>query len=227
MKLLVVEDEHRVATAIKEGLEQESYAVDIEHDGGDGLRAALVGEYDLIILDIMLPTMSGLEVCRQLRAAKIHTPILMLTANGQDKDVVSGLNNGADDYLIKPFSFEVLIARIRALLRRPQESLENVLQVNELTLNTVTKQVQRGGENIKLTVKEFAILEYMMRNPGRILSKHNIITHVWDFDADILQNNLEVFIVYIRAKIDKPFKAPPLLQTVRGFGYVIGSKNGL
>lgn len=225
MRLLVVEDEHRVAQAIKEGLEQESYAVDLEHNGEDGLNAAVGDEYDLIILDVMLPVMNGLEVCRGLREAGSNTPVLMLTAKDQDRDVVSGLDKGADDYLVKPFSFEILLARIRALLRRPHDTIDSVLKIDDLSLNLTTKRVIRGGQDIKLTAKEFAILEYMMRNPGKILSKHNIMTHVWDFDADILPNNVEVFMTYMRAKIDKPFKGRNLLQTVRGFGYKIGDSN--
>ena len=222
MRLLVVEDEHRVAQAVKEGLEQESYAVDVEYDGEAGLNAALADEYDLVILDIMLPSMNGLEVCRRLRDAGNHSPVLMLTAKDQDSDVVSGLDKGADDYLVKPFSFEVLLARVRALLRRPHDTLDSILQIEDLSLNLTTKRVKRSGKELKLTAKEFAILEYMMRNPGKILSKHNIMTHVWDFDADILPNNVEVFMTYLRAKVDKPFKGPNLLQTVRGFGYTIG-----
>lgn len=225
MRLLVVEDEHRVAQAIKEGLEQESYAVDVEFDGEDGLNAAIADEYDLIILDVMLPSMNGLEVCRRLRETGNHTPVLMLTAKDQDRDVVSGLNKGADDYLVKPFSFEILLARVRALLRRPHDTIDSILELDDLALNLTTKRVTRDNKDIKLTVKEFAILEYMMRNPGKILSKHNIMTHVWDFDADILPNNVEVFMTYLRAKIDKPFKGQNLLQTVRGFGYRIGDSN--
>lgn len=224
MKILLVEDEHRIAQAIKEGLEQESYAVDVEFNGDDGYRAA-DDSYDLIILDIMLPGMNGLEVCRKLREDNIHVPILMLTAKDQDNDVVLGLDNGADDYLAKPFSFEVLLARIRALLRRPKDSLDNVLQIADLTLNTASKKVKRANKDIKLSAKEFAILEYMMRNPDKILSKNNIMTHVWDFDADILPNNVEVFITYLRSKVDKPFKNQDLIHTVRGFGYKIGASD--
>lgn len=222
MKILVVEDEHRIAQAIKEGLEQESYAVDVEHDGESGYNAARADEYDLIILDVMLPAMDGFEVCKKLRDEENHTPILMLTAKDQDKDVVNGLDTGADDYLAKPFSFDILLARIRALLRRPHDTLGGVLQVADLTLDPAEKKVTRSGKVIKLSAKEFAILEYMMRNPGRILSKNNIMTHVWNFDADILPNTLEVFMTYLRAKVDKPFKSPGLIQTVRGFGYKIG-----
>lgn len=222
MRILVVEDEHRIAQAVKEGLEQESYAVDIEYDGEDGYNAARTNEYDLIILDVMLPSMNGFEVCKKLRAEGNHTLVLMLSAKDQEYDVVNGLDNGADDYLAKPFSFDILMARVRALLRRPHESLGEQLQIADLTLDPMSKRVTRDGEVIKLSPKEFAILEYMMRNPSRILSKNNIMTHVWDFDADILPNTVEVFLTYLRTKIDKPFKAPPLIHNVRGFGYRIG-----
>ena len=222
MKILVVDDEKRIAEAIKQGLEIDGYAVDIEHDGEDGYNAARADDYDVIILDVMMPIMNGYEVARKLRADGDKTPILMLTAKDQNKDVVEGLDSGADDYLAKPFSFDVLGARIRALLRRPQDVLDNVLTVDDLELDTVNHTVSRGGTDIKLSGKEFAILEYLMRNKNQILSKQNIMTHVWDFDADILPNNVEVFINYLRNKIDKPFDgARPIIQTVRGFGYVI------
>lgn len=221
MKILVVEDEHRIAQAIKNGLEQESYAVDVAYDGEDGYNAARVDEYDLILLDVMLPTLSGLEVSRNLRAEGIHTPILMLTAKSQNQDVVAGLDNGADDYLAKPFSFEVLLARIRALLRRPHDTMAEVLRVGDLVLNPNTKEVERAGTMISLSSKEYALLEYLMRNQGKVLSKNSIMAHVWDFDADILPNTVEVFVLFLRTKVDKPFKGPALIQTVRGFGYMI------
>lgn len=225
MKILIVEDEHRIAQAIKDGLEEEAYAVDVEYDGESGYNAAQAEEYDLIILDVMMPVMSGVEVCKRLRMAGSHTPILMLTAKDQDSDIVDGLNNGADDYLAKPFAFDVLLARIRALLRRPHDTLGEKLQVDDLTLDPATKQVKRAGKIIKLSAKEFAMLEYMMRNPGKILSKNNIMSHVWDFDSNILPNNVEVFINYLRAKIEKPFNSPELIHTVRGFGYKLGESD--
>jgi len=222
MRILLVEDEHKIAQAIREGLEQEAYAVDVAYDGEAGLNTALNDDYDAIILDVMLPKQSGLAVCNKIRAAGNHTPILMLTARDQSRDIVQGLDNGADDYLPKPFSFEVLLARLRALLRRPAESLSETLQVADLTLNTVTKEVHRSGRSIQLSAKEYALLEYLLRNEYKVLSKNNIMTHVWDFDADILPNTVEVFIAYLRAKIDKPFQGPSLIQTVRGFGYKLG-----
>jgi len=221
MRILVVEDEHRIARAVKEGLEQESYAVDVCYDGESGYGAASDDEYDLILLDVMMPGMNGFEVSKKLRADGIHTPILMLTAKDQTQDIVQGLDNGADDYLAKPFSFEVLLARVRALLRRPQETNTEVLVVGDLTLNTRTHTVTRADKPIHLSAKEYAMLEYLMRNQGKVLSKNTITTHVWDFNADILPNTVEVFIAYLRNKIDKPFKGPNLLHTVRGFGYKI------
>jgi DNA-binding response OmpR family regulator len=218
MKILVVEDEHRIAMAIKEGLQEEGYAVDVEYDGEDGYNAASADEYDVIILDVMMPILSGYDVLRKLRADGNHTPVLILTAKDQNKDVVKGLDTGADDYLAKPFSFEILLARIRALLRRPPSKLGEVLRVSDLTLDPASKEVTRAGQKIQLSSKEFALLEYMMRNPERVLSKNNIITHVWNFDANILPNNVEVFVAFLRGKIDKPF-GRPLLHTVRGFGY--------
>mgnify|MGYP000456166451 CR=1 FL=1 len=207
MKILVVDDEIRIAEAIKQGLEIDGYAVDIEHDGEDGYNAARADDYDVIILDVMMPVMNGYEVAKKLREDGDKTPIIMLTAKDQNRDIVNGLDSGADDYLVKPFSFEVLGARIRALLRRPQEVIDNVLTAKDVELDTVNRTVKRAGKEVSLSNKEFAILEYLMRNKNQIMSKQNIMTHVWDFDADILPNNVEVFINYLRGKIDKPFKS--------------------
>jgi DNA-binding response OmpR family regulator len=223
MKILLVEDENRLADAIKDGLENESYAVDVARDGRDGYNTAVADDYDIIILDVMLPEMNGNEICETLRKEGITTPILMLTAKNQESDIVTSLDLGADDYLAKPFSFDVLLARIRALLRRPQQSLGEILSVGDLELDPATKQVTRGGTPISVSTKEYAILEYMMRNPDRVLSKNNIITHVWDFDSNVLPNNVEVFIAYLRAKIDKPFTTP-LIHTIRGFGYKLSDQ---
>lgn len=225
MRILVVEDEHKIAQAIREGLQQETYAVDVAYDGEEGLNAALNEQYDLILLDVMLPGMNGYEICQRLRQAQKHMPILMLTARDQNADIVHGLDTGADDYLVKPFSFEVLLARVRALLRRPHEQVGVRLEAGDLVLDQGTKQVHRGATAIELTSKEYALLEYLLRNKGQVLSKHDIMTHVWDFDADILPNTVEVFITYLRNKIDRPFPSkPPLLHTVRGFGYKIGHR---
>jgi DNA-binding response OmpR family regulator len=223
MRILVVEDEHKIAGALKQGLEQESYAVDVAYDADEGLSQALTAEHDLIILDRMLPGLiEGAEITKEVRASGIHTPIIMLTAKDQVTDRVTGLNSGADDYLVKPFAFEELLARVRALLRRPQESLGSVLKIDDLTLDTVSYEVKRGGRKISLSSKEFALLHYLMRNQNRVLSKDNIISHVWDFDADVLPNTVEVYIGYLRGKVDKPFSGPELIQTVRGFGYKLG-----
>jgi DNA-binding response OmpR family regulator len=222
MKILLVEDEHKIANAIKQGFKQEHYNVEICYDGESGLGAALNDEYDVIILDRMLPGgMDGLEICKSIRAKGIETPIMMLTAKGQVRDKVGGLNSGADDYLVKPFSFEELLARVRALMRRPQDNIGNVLRVEDLSLDTITFEVKRQDKGISLTSTEFALLEYLMRNYGRVLSKTNIIDHVWDFDADVLPNTVEAYIGYLRNKVDKPFSEPSLIQTVRGFGYNI------
>jgi DNA-binding response OmpR family regulator len=222
MKVLIVEDEPKIAGAIARGLKQEKYVTEIYDDGEQGLAAALGDEYDTIILDRMLPSIGGLEICRRIRGAGIKTPILMLTAKSQVRDRVEGLDAGADDYLIKPFSFEELLARIRALLRRPTDVCDNILRVGDLTLDVVNSDVRRGKKRVKLTSTEFALLEYLMRNAGRILSKDKIIGHVWDFDADILPNTVEAYIGSLRRKIDKPFRGQPLIHTLRGFGYKIG-----
>jgi DNA-binding response OmpR family regulator len=220
MRILVIEDEHKIANAIKRGLELEKHAVDVEYDADSGLGAALNEPYDLMIIDRMLPgSIEGLDICRKVRDKNIHTPILILTAKDNIRDRVSGLDAGADDYLIKPFSFEELLARIRALLRRPHETKGNVLEVSDLKLDTLNYDVRRAGKPINLSAKEFALLEYMMRNAGRVLNKDMIISHVWDFDADILPNTVEVYIGYLRNKIDKPFKGEGLIHTMRGFGY--------
>lgn len=223
MKLLIIEDERKIARALKLGFEQERAVVEICYDGPSGLSAALGDEYDVIVLDRMLPGgMDGIAICEQLRTKGNQTPIIMLTAKGQIRDRVAGLNAGADDYLTKPFSFEELLARVRALMRRPQDVLNNALKVGDLELDTVTYAIRRGTANIELTQTEFALLEYLMRNYGRVLSKTNIINHVWDFDADVLPNTVEAYIGYLRNKIDKPFPdKPALIQTVRGFGYKI------
>ncbi len=225
MRILVVEDEPKIARAIKKGLEQETFAVDVCMDGDEGLRFALDEPYDVIILDRMLPEMDGLTVCKELRAAGNQTPILFLTAKDKVADRVDGLNVGADDYLIKPFAFEELLARVRSLLRRPSQVASPVLTCEDVTLNTQTFEVARSGKAIQLTQREFALLEYLLRTRGVTVTKDNIIAHVWNYDADVLPNTVEVYIGYLRNKIDKPFKkSPPLIHTVRGFGYKLGAK---
>ncbi len=227
MRILIVEDDEKIANAIKRGLEQESYAVDVEYDGRDGQDSALALPYDLIILDRMLPGMDGLEICHAMRKEGKETPVLMLTAKDKISDRVEGLNSGADDYLIKPFAFDELLARVKALLRRPQEQTGTILVVGDLTLDTITKRVTRDSRDIMLTPKEYSLLEYLMRNPERILTKDQIIEHVWDFDADILPNTVEVYVGYLRNKVDKPYKGPSLVKTIRGFGYKIGGDSGV
>lgn len=219
MRILVIEDEHKIARALKKALEQESYAVDVSYDGDDGYAMATTETYDAAIIDRMLPgKYDGIAIVEAMRKAKIHTPVILLTALGRVSDRTKGLDSGADDYLVKPFALEELLSRVRALLRRPAEQQPNVLTVGDLSLDTINFRVVRDGKVITLTNKEFGLLEYMLRNQGRPLSKETIISHVWDYDADILPNTVEVYIKYLRNKIDAPFKTP-LLHTVRGFGY--------
>lgn len=220
MRILIVEDERKIANAIKRGLEQESFAVDVEYESDGGLSMATTESYDLVVLDRMLPgLLDGVDIIKEMRRQQIHTPVLLLTAKDAVGDRVEGLNAGADDYLVKPFAFAELLARIRALLRRPQENLGTVLKIDDLSLDTASFEVTRAGKKIELTSKEFALLEYMMRNPNQTLTKNNIISHVWNFDSDILPNTVEVYMGYLRNKIDKPFKGQKLIQTSRGFGY--------
>lgn len=223
MRILVVEDEHKIANSIKKGLEQESIAADVAFDGESGFDLAAAEDYDVIIMDLMLPGMDGMEVCRKLRKEEnVHTPILMLTAKGQLDDKVNGLNAGADDYLVKPFAFAELLARIKALSRRPKQALDTKLKVKDLSLDTLSYEVKRGGKEVKLSKKEFALLEYLMRHQGKIVTKGQIINNVWDYDADVLPNTVEVYIGYLRNKIDKPFKKnSELIHTIRGFGYKV------
>lgn len=222
MKILVVEDEHRIASYIKKGLEIKSYVVDLAFDGQEGYDLASSGEYDLIILDVMLPKLDGLAVCRNLRKANIHTPILMLTAKTQIGDRVDGLDAGADDYLGKPFAFGELLARLRALTRRRLSKVDTLLKVGDLILDPVSYQVSRAGKNINLSKKEFALLEFLMRHRGQILNKDQLVERVWNYDSDILANTVQVYIGYLRKKVDQQFPHnSQLIKTVRGFGYKI------
>ena len=223
MRILLIEDDVAIARSLKEGLEDEAYAVDVAYDGDEGYRTATADDYDAIILDIMLPSMNGYEVCQALRQDGKRTPILMLTARDAERDIVKGLDTGADDYLAKPFSFEVLLPRLRAILRRPNEKLGEILRVGDLTLDPSLKKVTRASQEISLTTKEYGVLEYLMRNTGKVLSKEQIIAHVWDFDADVLPNNVELFIMFLRRKVDKPF-GKKLIHTVPGFGYKLEDK---
>lgn len=220
MRILVVEDEHRIATAIKKGLEQERYAVDLARDGEQGLDLACSEEYDAIILDLMLPKLDGTNVCRKLRQNDIHTPVLMLTAKTSLRDKVKGLDIGADDYLGKPFAFEELLARLRALTRRPRHAVTPIIAVGALTLDPTRYFAKRGNSPLSLSKKEFSILEYLMRNADSIITKQQLINHVWDYDSDVLENTVEVNIRNLRKKLGKPDP----IQTVRGFGYKLEGK---
>jgi len=218
MRILVVDDDRRLCAIIKRGLLEEAYAVDLAYDGEEGEYLAEVNPYDLIILDIMLPNKDGIEVCQELRAKKINTPILMLTAKDTVEDRVKGLDTGADDYLVKPFAFSELLARVRALLRREGISKSPELRVRDLTLNTLTRQVWRGQRPIELTTKEYVILEYIMRHPNVVVTRTMIEEHAWDYDFDSLSNLVDVYIRRLRRKIDTE-REDSLIQTVRGAGY--------
>lgn len=219
MRILVVEDEQKVANFLRRGLEQEGYAVDVSHDGEEGEYLAENFDYDLVILDVMLPKRSGLEILRRLRESKPNLPILILTAKGTVEDRVAGLNRGADDYLVKPFAFAELSARVRALLRRGvRESVE--LQIADLKMDLTTRQVTRKGRKIELSAKELALLEYLLRNARRPVTRTMIIEHVWDIHFDSVSNVVDVYINYLRNKIDKGF-SPRLIHTLRGVGYIL------
>jgi heavy metal response regulator len=219
MRLLVVEDEKKVSGFIKKGLEEEGYAVDLASDGRTGLQMGMDRVHDLIILDINLPGMDGLSILHELRERKVLTPVLLLTVRANIEDKVLGLDSGADDYLTKPFAFEELVARVRALLRR-QIGTESMLQVADLSLDPARRTVLRGDRKIELTSKEFALLDYFMRNPGRILTRTMIAEHVWDYDFDPATNVIDVYVNYLRRKID-PDGSKRLIHTVRGVGYVL------
>ncbi|MEU8275281.1 response regulator transcription factor [Microbispora bryophytorum] len=224
MRVLVVEDERRMAAALRRGLQAEGFAVDLAHDGNEGLHLARVGDYDVVVLDIMLPGMSGYNVCKQLRAEENWVPILMLSAKDGEYDMADGLDLGADDYLTKPFSYVVLVARLRALLRRGGGRRPSVLRAGDLSLDPAARAVTRGEAPVELTPREFALLEYLMRRPGEVVSKPEILEHVWDtYDTD--PNVVEVYVGYLRRKIDAPF-GRAALQTVRGAGYRLASDGG-
>ncbi len=220
MRILVVEDDKRIAGFIQKGLKEEQHAVDVVHNGEDGEFWGGVNEYDLIILDIMLPKKNGIEVCRGLRDKKINTPIIMLTARDTVDDKVKGLDAGADDYLVKPFSFEELLARARALLRRTQSYKTQTLKVADLEVDPVTRKVSRAGKEITLSGKEYALLEYLLRNKGIVISETKIVEHVWDMNYDPMTNVVNVYIHHLRKKIDSGFDQK-LLHTIRNSGYVI------
>ncbi len=220
MRLLVVEDEKKVSGFIKKGLQEEGYAVDVAFDGKTGLQMAMDRVHDLIVLDIHLPGMDGLSLLHQLRTAKVSTPVLLLTVRANIEDKVLGLDAGADDYLTKPFAFQELVARIRALLRRQTEAELPVLRFADLTLDPSRRVVLRGARKIDLTVKEYALLDYFIRNPGRVLTRIMIVDHVWDYNFDSMTNIIDVYVNYLRRKIDSD-REHKLIHTVRGVGYVL------
>jgi two-component system, OmpR family, copper resistance phosphate regulon response regulator CusR len=224
MRILVVEDEKRIADFLNRGLESAGYAVDLAPDGQTALDKHHGVDYDLVVLDLMLPDMDGLTVLEKLRNRKVSPPILILSARGGVDDRVKGLELGADDYLVKPFAFVELLARVRALLRRGQPTPER-LTVGELTLDCIRRKVTRGGENIDLAPKEFSILEYLMRNRGRPLSRTMIVEHVWDMEYDGLTNIVDVYIRHLRSKVDDKFPVK-MIHTVRGIGYMLESPEG-
>jgi len=220
MRILVVEDENKIASLIKRGLKEEGYAVDIASDGLEGEFLATTNEYDAMILDVMLPKTDGITLCKNLRAKKITTPIIMVTAKDAVSDKVKGLDSGADDYLTKPFAFEELLARIRSLLRKRDSLAATKLKVDGLELDLLTHKVARDGKNIELTSKEHALLEYLMRNSGSVITRTMIAEHVWDMNFDTDTNVIDVYINYLRKKIDEGFKKG-LICTIRGRGYMI------
>ena len=220
MRILLVEDDRKVASFIRKGLEEEGHAVDLAADGETGLTMGLDRLHDVIVLDVMLPAKPGFQVLRELRQAKIATPVLLLTARDAVEDKVQGLDAGADDYLTKPFAFAELLARIRALLRRRTEARGPLLQVADLALDPATRTVKRGAEPIALTNREFALMEYLMRNAGRVLTRTMIAEHFWDYSFDSTTNVIDVYVNYLRKKVDAGHE-PKLIHTVRGVGYVL------
>jgi len=223
MRILVVEDEPSIANFVRQGLNESGYAVDVAGDGREGLEYARVADYDVLVLDIMLPKMSGLDLLRELRLQGDKTPTLMLTARDTVDDRVAGLDAGADDYLVKPFAFPELLARVRALLRRPPLQTGNLLQVGDLDMDTASRLVRRGGRRIDLSPREFAVLEYLMRHPNQVLTRTQISERVWDFDHFIESNVVDVYIGYLRRKLDAGSDSP-LIHTVRGVGYRISAE---
>ncbi|MGI9614017.1 MAG: response regulator transcription factor [Acidimicrobiales bacterium] len=225
MRILVVEDETAMAESLRSGLEAEGFAVDVAADGEEGLWYASEVEYDAIVLDLMLPKVNGFKVCAQLREREDWTPILMLTAKDGPLDEAEGLDTGADDYLTKPFSFVVLLARLRALLRRPSRERPAALSAGDLSLDPATHVVRRGDEVVELTPREFAILRYLLTRTGEVVSKRELLEHVWDFDFDGGPNIVEVYVGSLRKKIDAPF-GRAAITTIRGAGYMLESDGG-
>ncbi|MBW7955541.1 response regulator transcription factor [Patescibacteria group bacterium] len=226
MRLLIIEDEEKLALSLKKALEAERYAVDVSFDGEEGYEKASVESYDLLILDVGLPNMDGFEITAKLRQEKVATPIIFLTARDMPRDKVIGLDTGGDDYLVKPFDFEELVARIRALLRRGTTSAaQPILQLDTLSLNPATQKVTRAGKTISLTPKEYSLVEFFLRHPRQVLSKTQLIEHVWNDQADPFSGVADVYIGYVRAKIDKAFPGQKqLLKTLKGRGYSLSDE---
>jgi len=220
VRILIVEDEKKVANFVKKGLQEEGYAVDLSFDGEEGLKLGKDPSYDLIILDIYLPKLDGLAALKKLRAHGVRTPVLLLTVRATIEDKVLGLDSGADDYLTKPFAFQELLARVRALLRRRMDTGAAIVRINDLVLDPASRIVSRGARRVELTVKEFSLLEYFMRNPGKVLTRTMIIEHVWNYDFDSGTNVVDVYVNYLRRKIDSGHEQK-LIHTVRGVGYVM------
>ncbi|HKY54574.1 MAG TPA: response regulator transcription factor [Anaerolineales bacterium] len=225
MRILIVEDEAGVAGFVEQGLTEAGYAVDVARNGPDGLEYALAFDYDAMILDIMLPKMNGLDVLREMRNQRIKTPVLLLTARDSVDDRVQGLDVGADDYLVKPFAFPELLARVRALLRRPPLQSGNLLRMSDLEMDLTQREVRRAGKRIELSPREFSLLELLLRHPNHVLTRTQIVEHVWNFDFFTDTNVVDVYIGYLRRKIDQGF-ASPLIQTVRGVGYRLSEEKG-
>lgn len=217
MRLLIIEDQKKLVSYLKKGLENRSYSVDFSYDGENGERMALYGEYDVIILDLLLPKRNGIEICKNIRKNDIHTPVLMLTAKDSTNDKILGLDVGADDYLVKPFAFEELLARIRALMRRPRKKESEVLKGGDILMDNSLHTVKKQGEVLELTLKEYSVLEYLLRNKGIVLSREKIIDHCWDFAYDSFSNIVDVYIKRLRKIIND--KDEKYIQTIRGVGY--------
>ncbi len=224
MRVLLVEDEARIAAFIRKGLQEEQYVVDVAEDGDAALDFVVAADYDLLILDVMLPRRDGFSVCKEIRRRGIHTPVLMLTARDAVDDRVRGLDAGADDYLVKPFAFKELLARLRALARRPAETQSSELRAGDLVLDTTTHHITRAGQAVELSAREYRLLEFLLRHRGQPLTRLQIAEGVWGYDFDANSNVVDVYIRYLRRKVDDPFRTK-LIQTVRGVGYKIEASN--
>jgi DNA-binding response OmpR family regulator len=227
MQLLIVEDESRIANLLRRGLKEEGYAVDLAPNGEIALDKFAINAYDLIILDVMLPVKDGIAVCREVRSTNSNIPILLLTARGSVGDKVAGLTAGADDYLVKPFSFDELIARVQALLRRSPSAVASVLTASDVILNTANREVTRAGQPISLTAREYGLLDYLMRNQNIALSKTQILDHVWDYNYEGMSNVVETYIKYLRKKLKPSAESSELIHTVRGYGYVLKASDNV